>query len=96
MPTTRDYYEVLGVAKDASGDEIKRAYRRMAMKHHPDRNRGDRDAEERFVVVQKAYEFLMRHEKTGPLPQSMDELQKMGNYYANKWGYFCWWREQYF
>ena len=45
MPTTRDYYEVLGLSKDSAADDIKRSYRRLAMKHHPDRNPGDAAAE---------------------------------------------------
>jgi molecular chaperone DnaJ len=58
MPTTRDYYEVLGIAKDASGDEIKRSYRRLAMKYHPDRNPGDAAAESSFKECAEAYEVL--------------------------------------
>jgi molecular chaperone DnaJ len=58
MPTTRDYYEILGVVKTADGEEIKRAYRRLAMKYHPDRNPGDAEAEARFKECAEAYEVL--------------------------------------
>lgn len=54
----RDYYEVLGVAKNASAEEIKKAYRRLAMKHHPDRNAGDDQAENRFKETKEAFEIL--------------------------------------
>lgn len=54
----RDYYEVLGVAKNASEAELKKAYRRMAMKHHPDRNTGDKEAENKFKEAKEAYEVL--------------------------------------
>jgi molecular chaperone DnaJ len=60
----RDYYEVLGVAKTASGDEIKRAYRRMAMKYHPDRADGDKvEAEVKFKECAEAYEVLSDEQK---------------------------------
>ncbi len=59
----RDYYEILGVGKDASGDEIKKSYRRLAMKHHPDRNKDDASAEEKFKEAKEAYEVLKDSDK---------------------------------
>ena len=59
----RDYYEVLGVEKKASEDEIKRAYRRMAIKYHPDKNPGDKEAEAKFKECAEAYEVLSDAEK---------------------------------
>jgi len=59
----RDYYEVLGLGKNASADEIKRAYRRMAMKYHPDKNPGDKEAEAKFKECAEAYEVLSDAEK---------------------------------
>ena len=58
MADKRDYYEVLGVAKTASADEIKSAYRKLAMKYHPDRNPGDKVAEEKFKEAAEAYDVL--------------------------------------
>ena len=59
----RDYYEVLGVAKTASDDEIKKAYRQMAKKYHPDLNPGDKDAEQKMKEVNGAYEVLSDADK---------------------------------
>src|SRR6202008_4940821 len=59
----RDYYDVLGVAKGADADEIKKAYRKMAIKYHPDKNPGDKQAEENFKEAAEAYEVLSNPEK---------------------------------
>jgi molecular chaperone DnaJ len=69
MVTKRDYYEVLGVAWDASEQEVKRAYRRMAMKHHPDRNPDDATSEEKFKEAREAAEVLMDSHKRGAYDQ---------------------------
>ena len=64
MPASkRDYYEVLGVDKKASNDDIKKAYRKLAIKYHPDKNQGDKAAEEKFKEATEAYEILIDEKK---------------------------------
>ncbi|HDL79044.1 MAG TPA: molecular chaperone DnaJ, partial [Bacteroidetes bacterium] len=59
----RDYYEVLGVSRKATAEEIKKAYRKLAMKYHPDRNPGNEEAEGKFKEAAEAYEILNNEEK---------------------------------
>ena len=61
--TKRDYYEVLGVNRSSTADQIKKAYRQMALKYHPDRNSGDKEAEEKFKEAAEAYEVLSDQDK---------------------------------
>ena len=63
MSSKRCYYEVLGVSRDASSDDLRKAYRREALKHHPDRNQGDNAAEKRFKEANEAYQVLSDEQK---------------------------------
>ena len=69
MANKRDYYEVLGVNKNATEAELKKAYRKMAMKYHPDQNQGDKEAEEKFKEVNEAYEVLSDSQKRAQYDQ---------------------------
>ena len=74
MPHTKDYYDILGVDEDASASDIKKAYRTLARKHHPDRNPDDSEAEERFKEIQEAYAVLSDDEKR----QQYDAQRRFG------------------
>src|SRR6185369_1578072 len=78
----RDYYEVLEISKTASGEEIKKAYRKLAVKFHPDKNPGDKTAEERFKEVGEAYEALSDAQKRAAYDQyghaAFDSRQRRG------------------
>ncbi|MFP6892037.1 MAG: DnaJ domain-containing protein, partial [Nitrospinota bacterium] len=76
----RDYYEILGVARDSGESDIKKAYRHLAMKYHPDRNPDDPKAEEAFKEASEAYQVLSDSEKRARYDQfGHDGLSGMGN-----------------
>ena len=78
--TKRDYYEILGVSKTASQDEIKSSYRKLAMKYHPDRNPGDQQAEDNFKEAAEAYEILSDQNKKARYDQFGHQgMRNMGN-----------------
>ena len=65
----RDYYEILGVSRSASNDEIKKSYRKLAMKYHPDKNSGDSKSEKKFKEISQAYEILKDPQKKSAYDQ---------------------------
>ena len=78
----RDYYEILGVARSANDDDIKKAYRKLAVKYHPDKNPGDKAAEEKFKELGEAYEALSDEQKRAAYDQyghaAFDPRQRAG------------------
>ncbi len=81
MTTKRDYYEILGVNRNSSLDEIKSAYRKLAMKYHPDKNPGDKEAEEKFKELAEAYEVLSD-------PQKRSQYDRFGHEGVRSTGFY--------
>ena len=78
MSQKRDFYEILGVAKNASGDEIKKSYRKLAMQYHPDRNPGDKESERKFKEATEAYENLKDDQKRAAYDRFGHQAQNAG------------------
>lgn len=72
MDIAKDYYAVLGIEKSASADDIKKAYRKLVVKHHPDKNGGSKDAEEKFKAIQEAYDTLSEPSKRSQYDNARD------------------------
>jgi curved DNA-binding protein len=79
MANLRNYYEILGVPKNASNEEIKKAYRTLARQYHPDRNPGNKAAEDKFKDISEAYEFLSEEDKRSQLDQFLNNNRKVSN-----------------
>ena len=86
----RDYYDVLGVSKTANADELKKAYRKLALKYHPDRNKGNAEAEEKFKEVNEAYSVLSDETKRAQYdqlgPDAFEQAQQGGGPGGNPFG----------
>ena len=74
----KDFYEILGVQRNASDDEIKKSYRKLAMKYHPDRNKDDKESERKFKEVSAAYEILKDSEKRSAYDQYGHDAFRQG------------------
>jgi molecular chaperone DnaJ len=75
---TRNYYEILGVDKNATQEEIKKAYRKLSLKWHPDKNQGSKEAEEKFKEISKAYQILSDPETRNTYDIYGEEFESMG------------------
>lgn len=82
----RDYYQILGVSKDADADALKKAYRKLAVKHHPDKNPGDKEAEEKFKEASEAYDVLKDSEKRAAYDRFGHAAFQPGGAYAGAGG----------
>jgi len=92
--------KILEVEEDASKERLKQAYRRAAMKYHPDHNQGDPGASQKFALTKCAYELLAGD---GPCDKLLEEINSWAGVaedekynLANPWGHFLWWREKFF
>jgi len=83
----RDYYEVLGVSKNASLEEIKKAYRKLAVQYHPDKNQGNKEAEEKFKEIAEAYAVLSDEQKRAKYDRFGHDAEQMGGFGGDPFGF---------
>ena len=81
------YYEILEITQSADKDTIKKAYRKMALKYHPDRNQGDKEAEDKFKLVNEAYEVLSNEEKRAIYDRYGKDALKGGGFGSSSSGF---------
>jgi molecular chaperone DnaJ len=84
----KDFYEILGVQRNASDDEIKKSYRKLAMKYHPDRNKDDKESERKFKEVSAAYEILKDSEKRSAYDQYGHDAFRQGGGGQGLWRFW--------
>lgn len=92
--------QILEVEEGISRTELKKAYRKASLKYHPDHNRGDSDANKKFILVKCAYELLAGDKSCTELLEEISDWQSVpddGKYkLENQWGHFLWWRDKFF
>lgn len=100
LETRRIACKILDVDETANNNELKKAYRQVAMKFHPDKNLNDPDANKKFTLVKCAYELLA---KDKPCPELLEQINSWSGVpendkykLDNPWGHFLWWREKFF
>ena len=83
--TKRDYYEILGVERNATKDDLKKAYRKLAMQYHPDRNPGNKESEEKFKEAAEAYEIL-NNDGSGYGSQGFSDINDIFSHFSDIFG----------
>jgi len=96
----RSACKILEVSENAGKEELKKAYRKVSLKCHPDRNLNDVDANKKFILLKCAYEFLVEAKPCRMLLEEINFWISVSNdnkyNLENQWGYFLWWKEKYF
>jgi len=92
----RDYYQVLNVSKQATESDLKKAYRQLAMKYHPDKNQGDHTAEEKFKEALRLLDYLIDNENDSAKSTQLERLKKLLTYFDGYFRFFYNFRNYFF